>query len=172
MAVHADVIGIAWAMPAFRSGRCTEWVHALAALRTQLTLLDERLLERPLFGRHLVWWLAATGVVLTGCRGLLADDPVAYDPEAAMQQVQRVVVGVKGMGDPGSCGTGTVGGWQGDPGGAASRSGWVGEWVGGPPLLPRRLPIERGAWGVCAVEPEAQWSADRLSWTNCCGWSG
>jgi len=35
---------------------------------TQVTLLDEKLLERPLFGRHVVWWLATLGVVLTASR--------------------------------------------------------------------------------------------------------
>lgn len=53
----------------------------------QLTMLDERLLERPLLGRHLVWWLATLGVVLTASRAFITDAPVAYDPEAAMQQV-------------------------------------------------------------------------------------
>ncbi len=53
----------------------------------QLTLLDERLLERPLLGRHLVWWLATLGVVLTASRSFINEEPVAYDPERAMQEV-------------------------------------------------------------------------------------
>ncbi|KAG1681142.1 hypothetical protein FOA52_015585 [Chlamydomonas sp. UWO 241] len=63
---------------------------SFAALLLLLTALDETLLERPLFGRHLVWWLAAIGIVLTASRGLVADDPVAYDPEAAMTELSAV----------------------------------------------------------------------------------
>ena len=41
---------------------------SFAALLLLVTLLDETLLERPLGGRHIVWWLAALGVVLTASR--------------------------------------------------------------------------------------------------------
>ena len=56
----------------------------------QLTMLDERLLERPLWGRHLVWWLASLGVILTAARSFVNEDPVAYDPERAMQEVRTL----------------------------------------------------------------------------------
>ncbi|KAJ9533597.1 hypothetical protein QJQ45_026663, partial [Haematococcus lacustris] len=52
-----------------------------------MTLLDEKLLERPLLGRHLVWWLATLGVVLTASRAFIDEEPVGYDPERAMQEV-------------------------------------------------------------------------------------
>ncbi|MEW5298047.1 MAG: hypothetical protein WDW36_001210 [Sanguina aurantia] len=60
---------------------------SLTALLLFMTALDETLLERPLFGRHVVWWLAALGVILTASRTQVSDDPVAYDPERAMCEV-------------------------------------------------------------------------------------
>lgn len=50
-------------------------------------MMDERLLERPMMGRQLVWWLATLGVILTASRSFINEDPVAYDPEKAMQEV-------------------------------------------------------------------------------------
>ena len=41
---------------------------SVAALLLLVTMMDDRLLERPLLGRHIVWWLAALGVVLTASR--------------------------------------------------------------------------------------------------------
>jgi autophagy-related protein 9 len=38
---------------------------SFAALLLALSLLDENLLEVPLAGRNVVWWLATTGIVLT-----------------------------------------------------------------------------------------------------------
>lgn len=38
---------------------------SFAALLLGLSLLDENLLEVPLGGRNVVWWLALTGVLLT-----------------------------------------------------------------------------------------------------------
>ncbi|MEW5312000.1 MAG: hypothetical protein WDW38_003665 [Sanguina aurantia] len=60
---------------------------SFTALLLFMTALDETLLERPLFGRHVVWWLAALGVILTASRTQVSDDPVAYDPERAMCEV-------------------------------------------------------------------------------------
>lgn len=44
---------------------------SFAALLLLVTMLDETLLERPLAGRHIVWWLAVLGVVLTASRALV-----------------------------------------------------------------------------------------------------
>ncbi len=41
---------------------------SMAALLLLVTMVDDRLLERPLLGRHIVWWLAALGVILTASR--------------------------------------------------------------------------------------------------------
>lgn len=38
---------------------------SFAALLLGLSLLDENLLEVPLGGRNVVWWLAITGMLLT-----------------------------------------------------------------------------------------------------------
>ncbi len=38
---------------------------SFAALLLGLSLLDENLLEVPLGGRNVVWWLAMTGILLT-----------------------------------------------------------------------------------------------------------
>ena len=51
---------------------------------TRLTLLY------PPSQRHIVWWLAALGVVLTASRTLVSEDPVAYDPETALAEVAAV----------------------------------------------------------------------------------
>ena len=63
---------------------------SVAALLLLVTLVDDRLLERPLLGRHIVWWLAALGVVLTASRTLVSEDPVAYEPEQALAEVAAV----------------------------------------------------------------------------------
>lgn len=41
---------------------------SFAALLLLVSMVDEALLERPLFGRLLVWWLAALGIVLAAAR--------------------------------------------------------------------------------------------------------
>jgi autophagy-related protein 9 len=38
---------------------------SFAALLLVISLLDENLLEVPMAGRNLVWWLALTGILLT-----------------------------------------------------------------------------------------------------------
>jgi hypothetical protein len=38
---------------------------SFAALLLGLSFLDENLLEVPMAGRNLVWWLALTGILLT-----------------------------------------------------------------------------------------------------------
>jgi uncharacterized membrane protein YdcZ (DUF606 family) len=38
---------------------------SFAALLLVVSLLDENLLEVPMGGRNLVWWLALTGILLT-----------------------------------------------------------------------------------------------------------
>jgi hypothetical protein len=43
---------------------------AFAALLLALTLADEELLEAPLAGRQVVWWLATTGIVLAAARAV------------------------------------------------------------------------------------------------------
>ncbi|WIA21708.1 hypothetical protein OEZ85_000874 [Tetradesmus obliquus] len=58
-----------------------------AALLLGLSLLDENLLEVPLGGRNVVWWLALTGILLTVSRSFINDTPVAFDPERAMAQL-------------------------------------------------------------------------------------
>jgi autophagy-related protein 9 len=60
---------------------------SFAALLLFMTLLDEGLLERPLLGRHVVWWLATLGIVLAASRAFVGEEPVAHDPEAAMAEV-------------------------------------------------------------------------------------
>ncbi len=41
---------------------------SFVALLLFVTFLDESLLERPLGGRQLVWWLGTSTVVLAACR--------------------------------------------------------------------------------------------------------
>lgn len=41
---------------------------SFTALLLLVTMLDETLLERPLLGRHIVWWLATLGVLLAASR--------------------------------------------------------------------------------------------------------
>eukprot|EP00887_Chlorella_sp_A99_P005099 scaffold25.g5099.t1 len=62
---------------------------SFAALLLFLTLADERLLERDLFGRQVVWWLAVLGVVLAASRALVVDgaEAAALDPELALMEV-------------------------------------------------------------------------------------
>ncbi|KAF6253428.1 autophagy protein Apg9-domain-containing protein [Scenedesmus sp. NREL 46B-D3] len=60
---------------------------SFAALLLGLSLLDENLLEVPLAGRNVVWWLALTGILLTVSRSFINDTPVAFDPERAMAEV-------------------------------------------------------------------------------------
>eukprot|EP00775_Hariotina_reticulata_P004154 gene4154-4402_t len=60
---------------------------SFAALLLGLSLLDENLLEVPLGGRNVVWWLALTGILLTISRSLVNDTPVAFDPERAMAEL-------------------------------------------------------------------------------------
>lgn len=47
--------------------------------------------ERPLYGRNLVWWAAAFGVVLAVARGLADEEPRAHDPEGCLTQVTAMV---------------------------------------------------------------------------------
>lgn len=60
---------------------------SFAALLLGLTLLDENLLEVPLAGRNVVWWLALTGILLTASRAFITDTPAALDPERAMAEL-------------------------------------------------------------------------------------
>lgn len=60
---------------------------SFTALLLLMTMLDETLLERPLLGRHVVWWIATLGIMLTISRSLISDEPVAFDPELAMSLV-------------------------------------------------------------------------------------
>ncbi|KAK2076101.1 hypothetical protein QBZ16_001437 [Prototheca wickerhamii] len=60
---------------------------SFAALLLLLTLVDGRLLERDLLGRHIVWWLAVLGVVLAISRAFIAEGTTAFDPETAMSEV-------------------------------------------------------------------------------------
>ncbi|GLI70528.1 hypothetical protein VaNZ11_015443 [Volvox africanus] len=60
---------------------------SFVALLLLMTFLDESLLERPLLGRQVVWWLGTMTVVLAACRTLVSEEPVAYDPERALADV-------------------------------------------------------------------------------------
>ncbi|GLC35368.1 hypothetical protein PLESTB_000572200 [Pleodorina starrii] len=60
---------------------------SFVALLLMMTFLDESLLERPLLGRQVVWWLGTMTVVLAACRTLVSEEPVAYDPERALADV-------------------------------------------------------------------------------------
>lgn len=60
---------------------------SFAALLLGLSLLDENLLEVPLAGRNVVWWLALTGILLTASRAFITDAPAALDPERAMAEL-------------------------------------------------------------------------------------
>jgi len=60
---------------------------SFAALLLGLSLLDENLLEVPLAGRNVVWWLALTGILLTASRAFITDTPAALDPERAMAEL-------------------------------------------------------------------------------------
>lgn len=44
--------------------------------------------ERPLFGRNLVWWAAAFGIILAISRGVSDDDAgLVFDPEGKLRSV-------------------------------------------------------------------------------------
>ena len=60
---------------------------SFAALLLGLSLLDENLLETPLAGRNVVWWLALTGILLAASRAFADDAPPALDPERAMAEL-------------------------------------------------------------------------------------
>ncbi|KAK9829634.1 hypothetical protein WJX72_006986 [[Myrmecia] bisecta] len=60
---------------------------SFAALLLFLTLMDEVLLERPLYGRNLVWWLALVGVVLAISRAFIQEAGTAFEPEMALLEV-------------------------------------------------------------------------------------
>ncbi|KAG2498771.1 hypothetical protein HYH03_003510 [Edaphochlamys debaryana] len=60
---------------------------SFVALLLIMTFLDESLLERPLLGRQVVWWLGTMGLILAACRTLVSEEPVAYDPERALADV-------------------------------------------------------------------------------------
>lgn len=60
---------------------------SFAALLLFLTLLDDDLLERHLYGRNLVWWAAVLGVILAISRGFITEPGTAFDPELAMLEV-------------------------------------------------------------------------------------
>lgn len=49
--------------------------------------MDEKLLERPLYGRHLVWWIATLGILLAVSRSMIVETGAAFDPELAMMDV-------------------------------------------------------------------------------------
>ena len=63
---------------------------SLAALLLLAAALDDRLLESPLYGRHVVWWVAGLGLVLAAARGVAGDGPAAEagsrapEPERAL----------------------------------------------------------------------------------------
>jgi len=63
---------------------------AVAALLL-VALVEDRLLERSLYGRHLVWYIATLGILLTACRGVAGDGarpPAARpDPNVALLAV-------------------------------------------------------------------------------------
>ena len=60
---------------------------SLVALLLFVTLVDEKLLERPLYGRHLVWWIATLGILLAVSRSMIVETGTAFDPELAMMDV-------------------------------------------------------------------------------------
>lgn len=62
---------------------------SFAAVLIALTLADERLLERDLFGsRQTVWWLALLGVVLAASRALIVEPSTSsFDPGMALLEV-------------------------------------------------------------------------------------
>ncbi len=59
----------------------------MVALLLFVTLVDEKLLERPLYGRHLVWWIATLGILLAISRSMIVEPGAAFDPELAMMEV-------------------------------------------------------------------------------------
>ena len=62
---------------------------SFAAVLIALTLADERLLERDLFGnRQTVWWLALLGVILAASRALIVEPSTSsFDPGMALLEV-------------------------------------------------------------------------------------
>ncbi|KAL3162518.1 hypothetical protein ABBQ32_010175 [Trebouxia sp. C0010 RCD-2024] len=60
---------------------------SFAALLLFMTLMDDFLLERDLFGRHVVWWAAVLGIILALSRALIQEPGVAFDPELALLEV-------------------------------------------------------------------------------------
>lgn len=60
---------------------------SFAALLLFMTLMDDFLLERDLFGRHVVWWAAVLGIILAVSRGLVQEPGVASDPELVLLEV-------------------------------------------------------------------------------------
>ncbi|KAL0047089.1 hypothetical protein WJX82_006349 [Trebouxia sp. C0006] len=60
---------------------------SFAALLLFMTLMDDFLLERDLFGRHVVWWAAVLGIILALSRAFIQETGVAFDPELALLEV-------------------------------------------------------------------------------------
>ncbi|GAB4821600.1 hypothetical protein N2152v2_008646 [Parachlorella kessleri] len=60
---------------------------SFAALLLALALIDERLLERDLLGRQIVWWVATVGMVLALSRAFIIESSTAFDPEVALMGV-------------------------------------------------------------------------------------
>lgn len=61
---------------------------SFAALLLFATAMDERLLERDLGGRQIVWWVAVTGIILAISRAFIEEPGASvFDPELAMMEV-------------------------------------------------------------------------------------
>jgi hypothetical protein len=52
----------------------------IAALVISVALTHDYLMERPMWGHTLMWWLAWSGMVLAVARSLMEDDAPNYNP--------------------------------------------------------------------------------------------
>lgn len=55
----------------------------IAALVISIALTHDYLMERPMWGHTLVWWLAGCGMVLAVARSLMEDEAPTYNPVRA-----------------------------------------------------------------------------------------
>ena len=63
---------------------------AAAALVIVVAVTHDWLMERQAWGHTLVWWLAASGMVLAVARSMMEDEAPAYDPVRFCTSANRI----------------------------------------------------------------------------------